>query len=163
MPRAPETARAAIRDGHVPSSLRVGGNLSLANLPTVRRLPQWLVCEGLDVSDCVNLHWLPRRLRCQTLLARRTQLTVLPENMRVSHTIDLSGCRLLRAVPPLRLHTLVLRGCSLLRELPDGTAAAVLDLSGCHRMRAMPLSAARTARRLTLRDCAGLEGLPDRV
>lgn len=70
----------------------------------------------------------------------RTNIRSLPDNLRVSGSLFLDGCRSLTSLPDnLQVQDLSLRGCSSLTSLPDKLkVGGDLDLSYCTNLNSLP-------------------------
>ncbi len=170
-----------IRDGRAPANLRVEGHLKLAGLP-LRRLPDGLAVETLDLTGCTELRELPPGLRvrrltlngcaalerlpdgfsCYELELRQTGIRALPDDLRVEYRLDLTGSAALTALPRgLKVGVLILRDCPLLTTLPEGLEVYFLDIAGCERLAHWPASAAVQIGCVNARGCRSLTVLPD--
>ncbi|MES2707331.1 MAG: hypothetical protein V4726_12085 [Verrucomicrobiota bacterium] len=123
--------------------------------------------EDLAFTD-PRLSSLPSEPRVRGTLRLRgmKRLTEIPEGLFVGHSLLLTGCPKLRALPPITrpLRRLVLDGVGL-ESLPDGLLFeenAELVLQNCSRLRTLP-AAVGTGKlsRITLRNCPRLTTLPD--
>lgn len=104
---------------------------------------------------------LPRRLSCYELNLSNTNITQLPDDLRVRSRLDLSNCEHLERLPAgLTVGTLILRGCTRLTELPEGLDVWFLDLTGCWAFENWPKTANIRSGRLQLRGCTALRTLP---
>ncbi|MEJ2741494.1 MAG: hypothetical protein P8176_03160 [Gammaproteobacteria bacterium] len=128
----------------------------------------YLVLNGdLDLSGCTDLSALPNRLRVngKLNLADCTGLTALPDNLKVGQNLDLQGCTGLMVLPNnLKVgESLFLRDCTSLSALPDNlTVGGSLSLTDCTRLKALPENL-RVGTDLDLTDCTDLSVLPDRL
>jgi hypothetical protein len=151
LPWSEKAAHKRILSGSPPSGMRIKGLLALANCQTLQCLPARLDAAGIDVSGCASLLQLPKHLRSEVLLLRRTGIDTLPAGLRVSRRIDATDCRRLRTLPALQVAQLNLQGCTALEHLPEGLVARQLSISGCPRITSLPASIVRSVERLDVR------------
>ena len=104
------------------------GTLRIERCPKFERLPDGLRCRELVVCECPALTALPARLEVGTLTARDSQIEIIPADIRV-HTLDMSGARALKRVPPgFRAATLSIRRSPTLLRLPAEMHVKQADL-----------------------------------
>lgn len=141
------------------AGMRISGLLKFASAPPPLPTDMWV--EALDLSDCTAFQNLPERLTCFELRLANTKVLQLPDDLRVESILELSGCGVLKSLPPrLSVGTLNLRGCRSLAELPEDLDVWFLDLTGCWSFRRWPQRAKIRSGRLTLRGCTALNSLP---
>ena len=144
-----------------PRAMRVRGALRLAGSPDLRRLPETLYCDSLDVAGCPLLELLPRRLNCRSVAMRAIPAERLPSRHWRVAEVDLRRCFRLRAIEPFACHRLLMRDCRSLKELPEGIEAHWVDLGNCQRLTSLPESLAASAEDLDVSNCTALERLPE--
>jgi hypothetical protein len=156
----------------LPEGLRVR-QLLLRDCTGLARLPARLKVRTLSLAGCTALAELPRVLTCEQLNLGGTRLRSLPPGLRVSHRLDLTGCRQLARLPEgLRVGlpdvprgtptggSLILRDCTSLVFMPDGLDVCHLDLRGCTHLVGWPERAIARVGRLLARGCSSLLRLP---
>ena len=147
----------------LPDGLRVD-ELDISGLEQLTDLPAGLNMRVLRANECRGFGTLPDGLRCDELELRETNLTSLPDDLRVTSKLDLTGCTRLQHLPEnLHVGTLRLRGCTSLVALPEGLDVWFLDLQGCTLFEQWPRNATIRAGRLNVRDCQRLRYLPSYV
>ncbi|REJ68208.1 MAG: hypothetical protein DWQ31_08755 [Planctomycetota bacterium] len=96
-----------------------------------------------------------------SLSMRESDVEELPAGISVRFCLDLENCRQLRRLPAnLKAGSLNISGCTGLENLPEGLSVSFLDMNGCHQIESWPQTGRLTTGRLSMRDCAGLTGLP---
>jgi hypothetical protein len=173
-------ARRAIALGVAPSGLLVHGALNFDKWDEVTHLPDDLEVDELRLEDNADLRTLPVGLTCRRLFISRAPFMALPDDLRVSERLDIRDCLELAALPKgVRLHSLCVSGCRRLRALPAdlecvslsiaGTAIAelpadlslqVLDASNCEELTSLP-AGLHITESLTISGCTRLERLPE--
>jgi hypothetical protein len=104
---------------------------------------------------------LPSGLRCYELDASGSQLTSLPDDLRIDGRLVLDNCLALASLPQgLTVGSLSLRNCPLLAALPEGLDTWFLDLTGCQQFARWPARGAIHHGSLILRNCSSLSTLP---
>ncbi len=73
--------------------------LILRDCTGLARLPRRLTVRLLSLAGCTALAELPQGLTCEQLNLAGTSVRSLPHDLRVSHRLDLSGCRRLVHLP----------------------------------------------------------------
>jgi hypothetical protein len=137
---SPEEASKAIRSGRVRDSIEVPGRLDLTNFAD-EQLPAGLHCYELDASG--------------------SQLTSLPEDIRIDGRLVLDNCSNLSELPDgLTVGSLSLRNCSSLTALPENLSTWFLDMTGSAHFETWPNRGTIHSGALILRGCAGIRTLP---
>ncbi|HWI58139.1 MAG TPA: hypothetical protein VNZ22_12995 [Bacillota bacterium] len=135
-----EAASELIRSGRVREPLEVAGRLDLTKFEG-ERLPAGLHCYELDASG--------------------SQLTSLPEDLRIDGRLVLDNCPALESLPAgLTAGSISLRNCPWLMALPQNLNTWFLDLTGCQRFVHWPAKATIHHGSLILRNCLALSTLP---
>jgi hypothetical protein len=171
--------RLFLRDGAADDWMAVDERMLAELVAFLPRMPRGLRLRSLDFRRVPEVKALPPGLRCDQLNLAGTAIRSLPQDLHVTHCLDLHdckrltrlptglsvnrldlrGCRALPALPPrLRVEYLDLRGCQALQALPRGLSCAELDLEGTP-LRSLPADL-RVKDRLNLRDCPQLQELP---
>lgn len=160
-----EQAKQLIVSGQAPAGLIVQGTLNLSNLPKLSALPDHLTVDGLDVSQCHNLHSLPAGLwvKGRLSVAGCKNLHTLPADLagQELNTLDVSNCPNLHSLPEgLRISgRLILSGCTNLKTLPADLTCYELV---AHESGLVEIPAGIQAKfRMDFTDCRYLEKLPD--
>jgi len=138
---SPEEASKAIRSGRGRGSIEVPDRLDLTNFGE-ENLPAGLSCYELDASG--------------------SQLTSLPEDIRIDGRLVLDNCSKLTHLPEgLTVGSLSLRNCPLLTALPEKLSTWFLDMTGSAHFETWPRQGTIHHGALILRGCAGLRTLPN--
>lgn len=133
----------------------------LALMESGQKAPDLYEATIIDLTGFNDIHKLPAEIRCHTLIWKDSAITELPANLRVSHKLDLSGCRQLERLPEgLGVSVLVLTGCTRLAALPENLRTDFLTLDGCVALKHWPESAKVSIGTLSARGCTGLASLP---
>lgn len=136
-------------------------SIDLSGCTALESLPPGLRLRSLKLNDCTSLRELPADLQCQVLEARNSGLRALPDDVRVTYRLDLSGCDALETLPRgLSVGTLNLRDCRRLAALPEGLNVHFLDISGCTGLSQWPEQARLRYGHLRAQGCSGLSELP---
>lgn len=123
--------------------------------------PEDYSTRKLDLSNVEQPFTLPARLQCFELILAGSSVTSLPPGVRVSHRIDLSGCKALSSLPEgLKTGTLLLRDCTALSALPEHLDVHFLTLDDCRALSHWPKSARVTLGHVSARRCTALKALP---
>ena len=151
----------AILSGKAPDGLTVTGELFFYNEKTLKRLPDDLQVDELDISGCQELTALPRGLRCHSLTLRTAQIAALPADIQVSSELRLLGCTLLESLPAkLSLQTLNIANMPWLKALPaDLRVTSTLELFHCTQLEALPPGLEIS--KLSLSTCPAIQALPE--
>jgi len=164
----PDEAYPLIAAGQAPVGMHIRGVLdySLKNHPTRRlpsRFPEHMKVDVLDMSGRGAVT-LSDGLMCYELNLSQSHIRRLPNDLKVSTRIDLSGCELLEELPSgLTTGTLILRGCTGLRLLPEALDVWFLDLTACWAFETWPAQIQIRGGHLQLRGCTALRVLPSSV
>jgi hypothetical protein len=135
-----QEAAEIIRNGGSPGPMRVNGKLELTGFRG-ETLPDGLHCYELDASD--------------------SELTALPEDLRIDGRLTLNNCPKLRKLPDrFTAGSISLRNCTCLETLPEGLNVWFLDLTGCTAFNHWPKTATIDRGALILRNCASIQSLP---
>jgi hypothetical protein len=174
-----KAAEQAILNGQAPDRLIVSGRLAFYNQPDLKRLPEDLWVDDLDLYNCPQMQALPHRLRCGSLGIINCPITSLPEDLQVDK-LEVSGCQELQTLPPglrcgsLRLggwHTttlpadlqvtreLELDSCAALEALPAGLSVQTLTVANCPQLKTLPPDL-QISLKLAVDDCPQLATLP---
>jgi hypothetical protein len=137
---SPEEASKAIRSGRVRGPIEIPGRLDLTNFAG----------EGL-----------PAGLHCYELDASGSQLTCLPEDIRIDGRLVLDNCSNLSELPDgLTVGSLSLRNCTSLTALPENLSTWFLDMTGSAHFETWPNHGTIHSGALILRGCASIRTLP---
>jgi hypothetical protein len=136
--------------------------LTLHRCRRLTRLPPAVrVTDSLTATECESLEYLPSQLKLQSLdVSGSAKIVALPADLEVARRISARGCIHLEMVPPLTTDMLDLQGCVSLLELPDGLQVCNLNVAGCTSLGRWPSAGLPKLRRLNMRGCTGLRGLP---
>ncbi|MDP7017739.1 MAG: hypothetical protein QGG36_18180 [Pirellulaceae bacterium] len=157
-----QQAKEKILSGDGARGIVVDDCLDLSSVDGLTRLPAGLTCYELDASN-TQLTKLPDSLRveCSLVLRDCPQLAALPPHLTVG-TLDVSGCVSLCELPPhLDVWFLLVAGCTALSELPESTMVrnGGINVSGCAQLSKLPASLGPLAT-LDISDCPGIVELP---
>jgi hypothetical protein len=137
------------------SILRVTGNKHL------EALPGGIEADAIHAENCPRLTGIGPGLACGKLFLDGSAIDAIPDGLRVTLALSARDCQRLRILPAgLRAGTLDLQGCVALEELPAGLSVAFLVLAGCTALKGLPEDLELRGGGLSLRDCAGIEGIP---
>lgn len=121
-------------------SIRVSGLLDLRNVK-LKRLSASVSCYDLDASG--------------------SELTCLPDDIRIESRLIMDNCAKLESLPSqLNCGAISLRNCNYLKSLPEGLNTWFLDLSDCRTFSVWPKNATIQRGTLRLRNCIGIQSLP---
>lgn len=100
-------------------------------------------------------------VKCYDLDATGSNLTTLPDDIKVTSQIILDDCKKLESLPDkLKCGSLSLRNCNFLSALPEGLKTWFLDMSGCQRFHQWPRKAQIAGGSVILRNCIEIQTLP---
>lgn len=136
----PLEASKIIRRGRNPGPMRVNGKLELTGFRG-ETLPDSLHCYELDASD--------------------SDLTALPDDLKIDGRLTLNNCHNLRKLPDgFTAGSISLRNCTSLETLPERLNVWFIDLTGCTAFNRWPTTATIDRGALILRSCASIQNLP---
>ena len=136
---APEEARDFLLEGKK-GAIRVRGLIDLREAP-IERISASVSCHGLDATG--------------------SNLTTLPDSIRIESQLILDDCAKLESLPKgLECGSISLRNCGYLSELPERLNTWFLDMSDCRRFCGWPARAKIERGILRLRNCIELQSLP---
>ncbi|MDV6373418.1 DUF6745 domain-containing protein [Deinococcus arenicola] len=154
-------ARKTLLQGKVGGPLKFLGRLDLSGQKGLRRLPDGLSGDTLDISD-TGLTELPADLQVGELIARNLPLQSVPASLRVQFRLTLDGCTRLQTLPKgLNVGSLNLQDCLSLEALPEGLDVCFLNINRCEALESWPAHAQIRFGHLSARDCLSLRGLPE--
>lgn len=157
----PEQATQLLRTGQAPAGMRVRGHLQFAPAKARITFPPGLTVTHLTLDNCDPLPDLPPGLQCYEFELRNTPIKALPDDIRITFRLDLTGCtQLIRLPTGLKVGSLILSSCTALRALPEGLDVYFLDISGCTRLDDWPHQASVRIGGLNAQGCVQLRSLP---
>jgi hypothetical protein len=119
------------------------------------------VTDSLTATECEGLEYLPTQLKLTSLdISGSAKIFALPSDLEVARRISARGCIHLEVLSPLSTDALDLQGCISLSELPDGLEVCNLNVAGCTSLERWPSTGLPGLRRLNMRGCTSLRGLP---
>jgi hypothetical protein len=146
----------------LPPQLRQAWGINLAGCTALTTLPENLHVHRLNLNDCIALQTLPAGLKAHSILAQRSGLTHLPDDLQVTYKLDLTECAALRELPKnLQTGSLIVRGCMQLETFPDGLRFYFLDAANCRRLQAWGQTGHVEVGNIVLTNCTALTYLPD--
>jgi len=146
----------------LPAQLRQAWGVNLAGCTELKQLPDNLQVHRLNVNDCIALKTFPVGLVSHSILAQRSGLSSLPDDIQVAYKLDLTDCKALQNLPDkFQTGSLIIRGCSLLEAMPDGLSLYFLDASNCNRLKKWGETGRVEVGNITLAGCTALTYLPD--
>ncbi len=125
------------------------------------KTPPFRVDGKIDLKGS-KLTSLPDGISCYELDLSNSSIQKLPKDLHVTSRIILDECHQLESLPEnLTTGSISLRFCPLIQSLPEGLSTWFLDLTGCSRFSTWPEQANIERGSLILRNCIGLQYLPD--
>lgn len=153
-------ARARLLQDQVSGPLQFKGKLDLSGETGLKRLPEGLSGDVLDISD-TGVTALPETMQVGELVARNLPVTRLPPGVHVLFRLTLDGCTHLSELPEdLSVGSLSLRDCLSLEVLPEGLDVCFLNVSRCDALSRWPEQGRVRYGHLNARDCLSLRALP---
>jgi hypothetical protein len=154
-------AQQAILAGKAPNGLTVTGELFFYNKLNLKRLPDDLQVDELDIFECKKLTALPRGLRCHSLALRKMQIAEIPADTQISLELRLINCTRIAALPAsLSVQDLALISTPKIERLPaDLRVTSTLTLSDCARLEELPPRL--PINKLAMSHCPVIEALPE--
>lgn len=117
--------------------------------------------DGLVDLRSAKITTIKATLQCHDLDASGSQLTTLPDDIRVSSRLILDDCEKLESLPAkLTCGSLSLQNCGYLNALPEKLSTWFLDMTNCQRFSKWPKRATIQRGSLILRNCIELQSLP---
>lgn len=119
----------------ISSNLLSCHQLMLSGCQNLVSLPENLVVHELHIQNCTALTTLPRGLKASRVYAGGSGITAIPATVEITERLDLTGCTNLTRLPErLRVQHLIINDCTALEMLPDGLEFSHLEARNCTRL-----------------------------
>lgn len=160
---SPQIAQDLLLSERAQTGTQVAGPVMLES-PTLTYLPEDLHVKALTINNCPLLSQLPKGMRCYELIIKNTNISEIPEDIRVESLLEIEGCHALKHLPNrLKVKKLVISDCTCLEELPASLYVDELNIASCSSLTQWPKCGNERLSSINASNCRSLTYFPDYI